>query len=74
MEVEKTDPSMDSSFTVCAGGATGVTGARFARVKLDFDHLQKGKSFSAGILGLQIAEEQAGHRAKFDSQAGICLP
>jgi len=52
----------------------GLTGARFVGVELYCDDLQKSKSFYAGVLGLQIAEEQEGHHAKFDSQAGfICL-
>jgi catechol-2,3-dioxygenase len=38
------------------------------------DDLEKAGSFYAGVLGLQIAEEQEGHHAKFDSEKGfICL-
>jgi predicted enzyme related to lactoylglutathione lyase len=52
----------------------GLTGARFVGVELYFDDLQKAKNFYVGILGLQIAEQQEGHHAKFDSGAGfICL-
>ena len=52
----------------------GVSGARFVGVELYFDDLKKARSFYAGVLGLQIAEEQEGHHAKFDSEKGfICL-
>jgi catechol 2,3-dioxygenase-like lactoylglutathione lyase family enzyme len=51
----------------------GVTGARFVGVELYCDDLKKARSFYAGVLGLQIAEEQEGPR-KFDSENGfICL-
>ena len=52
----------------------GLTGARFVGVELYFDDLKKANSFYAGILGLNIAEEQEGHHTKFDSETGfICL-
>ena len=52
----------------------GLTGARFVGVELHCDDVQKAKSFYASVLGLQIAEEQGGHHAKFAGQAGfICL-
>jgi predicted enzyme related to lactoylglutathione lyase len=52
----------------------GLTGARFVGVELYFDDLQKARSFYAGVLGLQIADEQEGHHTKFGGQAGfICL-
>ena len=51
-----------------------MTGARFVGVELYFDDLEKATSFYAGVLGLQIAEEQEEHHAKFDSEKGfICL-
>ena len=52
----------------------GVTRARFVGVELYFDDLKKARSFYAGVLGLQIAEEQEGHHVKFDGGEGfICL-
>ena len=52
----------------------GVTRARLVGVELYFDDLKEARSFYAGILGLQIAEEQEGHHAKFDGEKGfICL-
>jgi len=54
--------------------AKGATGARFVGVDLCFDDLRTAKSFYAGVLGLQIAEEQEGHQAEFEGEGGfICL-
>ena len=48
--------------------------ARFAGVELYFDDLERAKSFYRDILGLTIANEQAGHHAQFNAGAGfICL-
>lgn len=47
---------------------------KFVGVELYFDHLQEAKQFYAKVLGLEVAEEQAGHHVKFDSDKGfICL-
>jgi len=48
--------------------------ARFVGVELYFENLDQAKEFYAETLGLEISDEQAGHHAKFDSDAGfICL-
>jgi predicted enzyme related to lactoylglutathione lyase len=48
--------------------------ARFVGVELYFENLDRAKKFYAETLGLEISEEQAGHHAKFDGEAGfICL-
>ena len=48
--------------------------ARFVGVELYFENLDRAKEFYAETLGLEISDEQAGHHAKFDSEAGfICL-
>jgi catechol-2,3-dioxygenase len=75
MEVEKTDPLPYNKLS-CGfrRDAMAVTGARFVGVELYFEDLKRARSFYAGILGLQIAEEQEGHHTKFDGAAGfICL-
>jgi predicted enzyme related to lactoylglutathione lyase len=46
----------------------------FAGVELYFDDLETAKRFYTGVLGLEVAEEQSGLFAKFDSGSGfICL-
>jgi predicted enzyme related to lactoylglutathione lyase len=48
--------------------------AQLVGVELYFDDLEKAKHFYTEALGLQVAEEQHGHHAKFESGAGfICL-
>ncbi len=48
--------------------------ARFAGVELYFNDLEGAKRFYAGVLGLRLVEERAGHHAKFESGAGfVCL-
>lgn len=48
--------------------------ARFVGVELYFDDLEKAKKFYVETLRLELTEEEAGHYAKFDSDAGfICL-
>lgn len=47
---------------------------RFVGVELYFDNLEKAKTFYLETMGLEIADEQIGHHAKFDSGAGfVCL-
>ena len=47
---------------------------RLLGVELDFDDLPRAKHFYQETLGLQLAEEEIGHHAKFDGQSGfICL-
>ncbi|HYL75666.1 MAG TPA: VOC family protein [Bryobacteraceae bacterium] len=47
---------------------------RFAGVELYFDDLDRAKEFYSRILKLELADEQAGHYAKFQSGAGfVCL-
>jgi len=47
---------------------------RFVGVELYFDDLEKAKEFYLQTLGLEISDEQVGHHAKFDCDAGfICL-
>ena len=47
---------------------------RFTGVELYFDDLDRAKEFYSHILPLELADEQAGHYAKFQSGAGfICL-
>ena len=46
----------------------------FVGVELYFEHLEQAKRFYAGVLGLEVSEEESGHFAKFDSDKGfICL-
>ena len=48
--------------------------ARFVGVELYFEDLSRAKQFYVEILGLEVSDEQPGHHAKFDSDAGfICL-
>lgn len=43
-------------------------------VELYFDHLEEAKRFYIEVLGLEIADEQAGHHARFDSGGSfLCL-
>src|ERR1700758_857561 len=47
---------------------------QFAGVELYFEDLERARRFYMETLGLEIADEQAGHHVKFDSAAGfICL-
>jgi predicted enzyme related to lactoylglutathione lyase len=47
---------------------------QFAGVELYFEDLERARRFYVETLGLEIADEQAGHHVKFDSAAGfICL-
>lgn len=49
-------------------------GAQFIGAELYFNDLKAARDFYSGVLGLNIAEEEPGHHAKFDSGAGfICL-
>ena len=49
-------------------------GAKFAGVELYFEDLEKAKKFYAETVGLDVSEEEKGHHAKFDNEAGfICL-
>lgn len=48
--------------------------ARFVGVEIYFDDLERAKSFYVETLGLRMSEEQPGHHARFDSDAGfVCL-
>ena len=47
---------------------------RFVGVEIYFDDLEQAKEFYLRTLGLEISDEQVGHHAKFDCDAGfICL-
>lgn len=47
---------------------------RFVGVELYFENLEKAQKFYTETLCLSVADEQAGHHAKFDSGSGfICL-
>jgi predicted enzyme related to lactoylglutathione lyase len=47
---------------------------RFAGVELYFHDLDRARSFYREILGLDLADEEPGHYARFDSGAGfVCL-
>jgi len=47
---------------------------KFVGVELYFEHLGEARRFYTETLGLRISEEQSGHHAKFDSDAGfVCL-
>jgi predicted enzyme related to lactoylglutathione lyase len=49
-------------------------GAQFVGVELYFEDLERARQFYAETLGLSISDQQAGHHAKFESEAGfICL-
>jgi len=49
-------------------------GARLLGVELYFDDLEKAGDFYASVLGLNLAEMQPGHHAKFDTRGGfVCL-
>jgi predicted enzyme related to lactoylglutathione lyase len=49
-------------------------GARFVGVELYFEDLTAAKNFYVQTLGLSIREDDPGHHAKFDTEAGfICL-
>jgi predicted enzyme related to lactoylglutathione lyase len=48
--------------------------AHFVGVELYFADLERARNFYASTLGLDVADEQPGHHAKFDSGRGfICL-
>jgi len=48
--------------------------ARFVGIEIYFDDLERAKKFYAETLGLEVSDEQLGHHAKFDSDAGfVCL-
>ncbi len=48
--------------------------ARFVGIEIYFDDLERAKKFYVETLGLQVSDEQPGHHAKFDSDAGfVCL-
>ena len=48
--------------------------ARFVGVELYFEDLEAAKRFYVETMGLDVADEQTGHHAKFDSGAGfVCL-
>ena len=48
--------------------------ARFVRVELYFENLERAKKFYIETMGLEVFDEQVGHHAKFDSAAGfVCL-
>jgi predicted enzyme related to lactoylglutathione lyase len=48
--------------------------ARLAGIELYFDDLPRAKAFYADVLGLDLAEEQAGHHAQFATgTAFVCL-
>lgn len=48
--------------------------ARLVGVELYFDDLDRARSFYTETLGLTVSEEQQGHFAKFDGDAGfLCL-
>lgn len=47
---------------------------RFVGVELYFEDLERARAFYTETLGLNIADEQPGHHAKFDSGNGfVCL-
>lgn len=47
---------------------------RLAGIELYFDDLARAKAFYADVLGLDLAEEQAGHHARFATgTAFLCL-
>jgi predicted enzyme related to lactoylglutathione lyase len=47
---------------------------RFAGVELYFHDLDRARTFYREILGLSVADEEPGHYARFDSDAGfVCL-
>jgi predicted enzyme related to lactoylglutathione lyase len=47
---------------------------RLAGIELYFDDLPRAKAFYTDVLGLDLAEEQAGHHAKFATgTAFVCL-
>jgi predicted enzyme related to lactoylglutathione lyase len=47
---------------------------RFAGVELYFEDLDRAREFYTKILGLEVADEEDGRYAKFDSGAGfVCL-
>jgi predicted enzyme related to lactoylglutathione lyase len=47
---------------------------RLAGIELYFDDLPRAKSFYADVLGLDLAEEQAGHHARFATgTVFVCL-
>ena len=47
---------------------------RFTGVELYFEDLDGAKEFYEEMLGLEVADEERGHYAKFDSGAGfVCL-
>ncbi len=48
--------------------------ARFVGIEIYFDDLERAKKFYVETLGLHVSDEQPGHHAKFDSDAGfVCL-
>ncbi len=48
--------------------------ARFVGIEIYFDDSERAKKFYVETLGLQVSDEQPGHHAKFDSDAGfVCL-
>ncbi|MGB9403343.1 MAG: VOC family protein [Candidatus Acidiferrales bacterium] len=50
------------------------TQPRFIGVELYFDNLSAATNFYSKTLGLAVADEEAGHYAKFSSGAGfVCL-
>jgi catechol 2,3-dioxygenase-like lactoylglutathione lyase family enzyme len=47
---------------------------RFVGVELDFEDLAAAREFCQNTLGLELADEEAGHHARFDGGAGfVCL-
>jgi predicted enzyme related to lactoylglutathione lyase len=49
-------------------------GMRFVGVELYFEDLDRARNFYVERLGLSISEEEPGHHAKFNGEAGfICL-
>jgi predicted enzyme related to lactoylglutathione lyase len=47
---------------------------RFSGVELYFDDLERAKEFYQELLGMEVADEERGHHAKFDGGAGfVCL-
>ncbi len=48
--------------------------ARFVGVELYFEDLEAAKSFYVETMGLEVADEEPGHHARFDCGAGfVCL-
>ncbi len=48
--------------------------ARFVGIELYYDDLDEARKFYQNSLGLKLADEEAGHHAKFESEAGfVCL-